>query len=150
MKFVEAANNFKKLAEVRKNFAKFLRFANNFTKFVDTQTTFMKVVEAANNFAKFVGLANNFWKVRKTGQKLMKFAGWKVGFKCLKVFLYLSFTRSNILIGKHKCFVNTFHVSCILFTNKLNSGRYIRLCKIFWIAKKSSLVSLDRWSFYVV
>ena len=42
MKFLEAVNNFKKLAEVRKNFAKFLKFANNLTK--------------------FVGLANNFYK----------------------------------------------------------------------------------------
>ena len=67
MKFVEAANNFKKLAEVRKNFAKFLTTLRSSW---DSQTTFMKVVEAANNFAKFVGLANNFWKVRKTGQKL--------------------------------------------------------------------------------
>ena len=74
----------------------------------DSQTTFMKVGEAANNFAKFMGLANNFWKVCKN---FMKFAEWKVGFKCLKVFLNLSFTRSNILIGKHKCFMNTFQVS---------------------------------------
>ena len=79
----------------------------------------MKFVEAANNFTKFVGLANNLWKVRKTSKNFMKFVDWKVGFKCLKVFLYLSFTRLNILIGKHKCFVNTFHVSWILFTNKL-------------------------------
>ena len=71
----------------------------------------MKVIEAAHNFAKFVGLANNFWKVRKTRQKLYEFADWKVGFKCLKVFLYLSFTCSNILIGKRKCFVNTFQTS---------------------------------------
>ena len=37
----------------------------------------------------------------------------------------------NILIGKYKCFENTFHVSGILFTNKLNSGCYIRVDKIF-------------------
>ena len=71
----------------------------------------MKIVEAANNFTKFVGFANNFWEVRKTRKNFMKFVDWKVGFKCVKVFLYLSFTRSNILLGKHKYFVNTFHVS---------------------------------------
>ena len=71
----------------------------------------MKFVEAANNFANFVGLANNFWKVCKTHKNFMKFINWKVGFKCWKVFLYLSFICSNILIGKHKCFVNNFHVS---------------------------------------
>ena len=70
----------------------------------------MNFVEAVNNFTKFVGLANNFWKVRKT-HKFKKFVDWKVGFKCLKDFLYLSLTRLNILIGKHKYFVNTFHVS---------------------------------------
>ena len=74
----------------------------------------MKFVEAANNFTKFVGLANNFWKLRKSRENFMKFIEWKVGFKCLKVFLYSSFTRSNILIGKHKCFVNTF--SCFMNT----------------------------------
>ena len=98
----------------------------------DLQTTFMKDVEAANSFAKFVGLVNNFWKVCKTRQKLyVKFADWKVRFKCLKVFLYLSFTCSNILIGKHKCFVNTFQVSWIFFTNKLNCGHFIQVGKIF-------------------
>ena len=71
----------------------------------------MKFVEAANNFTKFVGLANNHWKVHKTRKNFMKFVDWKVRFKCLKVFLYASFTRLNILIGKHECFVNTFHVS---------------------------------------
>ena len=49
MNFVEAANNFKKLGEVRKNFTKFVKFANNFTK--------------------FVGLANKYWKVLKTREK---------------------------------------------------------------------------------
>ena len=71
----------------------------------------MKFIEAANNFKKIVGLANNFWKVCKTRKNFMKFVDWKVGFKCLKVFLYLTFTRLNILIGKHKSFVNTFHIS---------------------------------------
>ena len=70
----------------------------------------MKFVEAANNFTKFLGLANNFWKVHKTHKNFMKLVDWKVGFKCLEVFIYSSFTRSNILIGKHKCLVNTFHV----------------------------------------
>ena len=46
MKFVEATNNFAKLAEIRKIFTKFIKFANNFTK--------------------LVGLTNNFWKFRKT------------------------------------------------------------------------------------
>ena len=71
----------------------------------------MKFAEAANNFTKFVGLANNFWKACKTRKNFMKFVNWKVQFKCLKVFLYLSFAGLNILTGKHKCFVNTFHVS---------------------------------------
>ena len=96
----------------------------------------MKFVEVANNFTKFVGLTNNFWKVRKTRKNFVKFVDWKVGFKCLKTFLDLSFTRSNILIGKHKCFVNTFQVSRIRFTNKLNRGRHIRMDKIFWTVKK--------------
>ena len=68
-----------------------------------------------------MGLANNFWKVCKARKNFMKFVDWKLG----KFFVYLSFTCLNILIGKHKCFVNTFHVSEILFTNKLNSGHYI-------------------------
>ena len=79
-----------------------------------------------------MGLVNNFWKVCKSRKNFVKFVDWKVGFKCLKVFLYSSFTRSNIVIGKHKCFVKTFHVSWILFTNKLNCGRYIQVEKISW------------------
>ena len=71
MKFVEAANNFTKLAEVRKIFAKFIKLVNNFMK--------------------FVGLANNFWKVHKTCKNFMKFLDWKVGFKCLKVFSLFKF-----------------------------------------------------------
>ena len=71
----------------------------------------MKFVEAANNFTKFVGLANNFWKVCKTRKNFMKFSDWKVGFKYPKVFLYLSFTRLNILISKYKCPVKTLNVS---------------------------------------
>ena len=70
----------------------------------------MKFVEAANNFTEFVGLTNNFRKVCKTHKNFMKFADWNVKFRCLKVFLYLSFPCSNFLIGKHECFVNTFHV----------------------------------------
>ena len=61
----------------------------------------MKFVDTANNFTKFVRLTNNFWKVCKMSKKFMKFVDWKVGFKYLIVFLYLSFTCSNILIGKH-------------------------------------------------
>ena len=51
-------------------------------------------------------LVNNIWNVQKTCEK---FVDRKFGFKYLKVFLYLSFTHLNILIGIHKCFVNTFH-----------------------------------------
>ena len=47
----------------------------------------MKFVKAANNFIKFLGLINNFWEVLKTHKNCLKFADWKVGFKCLKVFL---------------------------------------------------------------
>ena len=90
-KFVEAANNLTKLIEVGKKFTKLLKFANNFTK--------------------LVGLASNFCKVCKTCKNFMTFVYWKVRFKCLKVFLYWSFTWSNISIGKHKCFMKTFHVS---------------------------------------
>ena len=76
----------------------------------------MKFAEAVKNFTKFVELANNFCKVRQTWKNFMKFVNWKVRFKCLKIFLYLSSTRSNILTGKHKMFreylsyfMNTFH-----------------------------------------
>ena len=96
----------------------------------------MKFVEAANNFTKFVGLANNFWKVHKTCKNFMKFVDWRVGFRCLKVFLYLCFTRFNISIGKRKCFVNASHVSWILFTNKSNSDHSIWVDKIFGTVKK--------------
>ena len=150
-KFVEAANNLTKLVEVDKHFIKLVKFVNNFRNFVELAHNFMKLVELANNFRKFVGLANNFCKVRKTFKNFVKFVDWKGRFKCrLKFFLYLSLTRSNVLIGKHKCFLNTFHVSWILFTNKLNRGRYIRADKIFGTVKKWSLVALERWSFYTV
>ena len=152
-KFVEATNNLTKLVEKEKhftkfsnNFAKFVEFENNYTKFIEYANNFKKFkgltnnfVEAAINFKKLVRLAINFWRVRKTRKNLMKFVDWKVGFKCLKVFLYLRFTRLNILIGKHKFFVNTFHVSQVLSTNKLNSGRYIRVDKILAAFKKRSL-----------
>ena len=49
----------------------------------------MKFVEAANKFTKFMGLANNFKKVHKTRKNYMMFVGWKVGFKCLKVFFFI-------------------------------------------------------------
>ena len=71
----------------------------------------MKFAEAAKNFAKFVGLANNFWKIRNTRKNFMKFVGWKVGCKCLEVFLYLSSIRLNISVRKNKCVMNLFHVS---------------------------------------
>ena len=54
IKFVEAANNFKKLG-VRKNFAKFLKFAKNLKK--------------------FVGLANNFYEGRRSCEQLCKVCG---------------------------------------------------------------------------
>ena len=139
-KFVKFANNFMNIVEFANNFTKFVEFANNFTKFVGL-TTFKKFVEAAN-FTKFVGLTSNFWKVRKTCKNIMRFVDWKVRFKCLKVFLYLSFTHSNVLIGKHKCFMNTFHVSWILFTNKSNSGCYMQVNIIFGTVKKWWLVAL--------
>ena len=88
MKFVEAVNNFAKLAEVRKNFKKFMKLANNLMK--------------------FMGLANNFQKVCKTRKNFMKCLDWKVGFKCLRVFSLFQF-HSFKYFGKHKCFVNTFH-----------------------------------------
>ena len=150
MKFPEAANRYKKLPEVRKNFGKFQKFPSNLTNLWDLQKTYMKFIKAANNFTKFIRLANSFWEGFKTRKNSIKFADWKAGFKCLKVFLYLCFTCSNILFGKHKCFVNIFHVSGILFTNKLNSGCYIQKGKIFGTVKKWWLVVLDRWSFYAV
>ena len=52
-----------------------------------------------------------FGKWVRPGKNFMKFADWKGGFKYVKDFLYLSFTHSNILVGKHNCFVNTFQVS---------------------------------------
>ena len=62
-------------------------------------------------------------------------------------FFLLSLTRSNILIGRHKCFMNTFYVSWVLFTNKLNSSHYVQISKIFGTVKKWLVVALDRWSF---
>ena len=78
-KFVEAANNFKK----------FVKLANNFTKFVGLANNFYKVCRSCEQLSKFVGLANNFWKVRKTRKNFIKYVDWKVGFKFLKIFLYL-------------------------------------------------------------
>ena len=52
IKFVEDANNFKKLAEVGKNFAKFRKFAINLTN--------------------FVGLANNSYKGSRSREQLWK------------------------------------------------------------------------------
>ena len=51
----------------------------------------MKFLEAANNFTKSVRPAKNF----------MKLVDWKLKFRCLKVFAYLTFTCVNILIAKH-------------------------------------------------
>ena len=116
-----------------KHFTKFVKFANHFTKFVEFANNFAKFVGLGNNFNevhrsckqlyKVCGLANNFCKVHKTRTNF-KFVDWKVGFNCLKVFPYLCFTHLNILIGKHKCSVNTFHVSWILFTNNWKNRHY--------------------------
>ena len=119
-----------------------------FRSFWDLQITFVKFVEAAKNLIKFVGLANNFWKVCKTRKNFMKFADWRSDLSAWKFFF--KFHSWNISVGKHKCFVNPFHISWILFTNKLNSGCYIRVGKIFGTVKKWLLVALDRWSFYAV
>ena len=99
MKFVEAANNFKKLAEMRKYFAKFLKFASNLTKFVSLANNFYEGRRSCKQLCKVLPIT--FGKSVRPGKNFMKFADWKVGFKCLKVFLYLSFTRSNILVRKH-------------------------------------------------
>ena len=63
----------------------------------------MKSPDDANNFKKDSAII-----FVKSTKNLVKFVDWKVRFKCLKVLLYLSFTCSDILIGKHKCFVNNF------------------------------------------
>ena len=64
-------------------------------------------------------------------------------------FLYLSFTLLSISIGKHvSCIPVMFHE--YFSQNKLNSGRYIRVDKIFGTVKKWLLVVLDRWLFYEV
>ena len=95
----------------------------------------MKFLEAANNFTKFVGLVNIFWKVPKSRKDFMKFVDWKVRFRCLKVFLCSSFTRSNMLISKHKCFVNTFSCFMNAFHKQIKSwslyewARYLGLLK---------------------
>ena len=89
IKFVEAANNFKKFVKLANNFKKFVNLANNFTKFVGLANNFYKVCRSCEQLSKFVGLANNFWKVRKTRKNFIKYVDWKVGFKFLKIFLYL-------------------------------------------------------------
>ena len=91
MKFVDAANNFIKLAEVRKNFANFVKFWSTFTK--------------------FVGLANNFYEVRTSWEQLCKVSRSEKNFT-----KFVKFTRSNIFLGKHKCFVNTFHKYIVVVT----------------------------------
>ena len=91
-----------------KHFTKLVKFVNNFTKFVEFANNFMKFLEFPNNFTEFVGLASDFCKVCKNRKNFLKFVHWKFGFKSLKVFLYLSFTCSNILIGKDKCIMNNF------------------------------------------
>ena len=69
----------------------------------DSQKSFMKSPDDANNFKKDSAII-----FVKSTKNLVKFVDWKVRFKCLKVLLYLSVTCSNILIGKHKWFVNNF------------------------------------------
>ena len=153
-------NNFTKLVEVGKHFTKFIKFANNFTKFAEFANNFTKLAEVRKNFAKFANSQTTlqsswdspttFGKSIRPPKTLWSFWIGRSDLSAWKFFHYLSFTRSTILLGKHKCFVNTFHVSWILFTNKLNRGRYIRVGKIFGTVKKWSLVALDRWSFYAV
>ena len=126
----------------------------------------MKFVELASHFMKFVGLAENFYEVHRSCEQLYKVHGtcltfckatrpsktlWSLYFgrSDLSTWAFsLSFACSNILIGKHKCFGNTFHLSWILFTNKFNCGCYIWVDNIFGTVKKWSLVTLDRWSIY--
>ena len=124
-KFLETANNLTNLAEVEKHFIKLGKFVNNFRKFVKLANNFMKLVESANNFTKFMGLANIFCKVHKTLTNFMKSVDWKGRSKCLEFFLYLILTRSNILIGKYQCFMNTSHklIKLWLWT------RYLRLLR---------------------
>ena len=52
-----------------------------------------KICRICQQLYKFVGLTNNFWKVCYTCKKFMKFVDWKLGFKCLKVFLWWNFPR---------------------------------------------------------
>ena len=68
------------------------RTSNNFMKFVGLGNNFCAVCGSCEQLTKFVGLSNNFCKVLKTCKNLMKFVDWKIGFKYLKFFLYLSFT----------------------------------------------------------
>ena len=95
----------------------------------------------------------NFRKFQGTGES--RFGGSEKNRYFLNIpseeiwFGRLSFTHSSILIGKHKCFVNTFHVSCIFFKNELNCGCYIRVDKVFGTVKKWLLVLLDRWFCYL-
>ena len=51
----------------------------------------MKFVQAGNNFRKLAEVRKNFTK-------------------------FVTFTRSNIFLGKHKCFVNTFHKYIVVVT----------------------------------
>ena len=119
----------------------------------------MKFEEAASNFKKFVGLANNFWKVLKTPKNSMKFVDWKVGFKCLEVFLYLSFICLNILLGKQIGFMNTFNVSWILFTNEYmseytlymsgqNIWYYLKVL-VCWVRQVVVLSSVNTTKYYL-
>ena len=82
-----------------------------FTKFAVAANNLTKLIEKGKHFTKFVKLTNSFTKLVEFPNNFTKFVDWKVGFKNLKVVLYLSFTRLNISIGKHKCilFMNTFH-----------------------------------------
>ena len=89
------------------------------------RTTLQSLWDSPITFGKFVKNAKKLCEVCRRSD-----------FKCLKVFLYSSFTRLNIIIGKHECFVSTFHVSRMLFTNKLNNGYYIRVEKIPGTVKK--------------
>ena len=139
------------------NFMQFVEFANNFTKFLELASKFYEVCRSCKQLCKVRRSEKKLYKVHKICKQLYKVCWtlrsfWigRLDLSAWKFFLYLSFTHSNIFLGKNKCFVNTFHVSWILFTKKLNRGHYVRVDKIFGTVKKWSLVTLDRWLFCAV
>ena len=153
------------------NFTKFVEFTNNFTEFLELTSKFYEVHRSCEQLYKVSRSEKKFCKVHKILKQLWEVHGdlqitfgksvkptktlWSVWIGRLdlsawKFFLYFFFTGSKIFLGKHKCFVNTFHVSWILFRNKLNHGHCIQVDKIFGTVKKWLLVTIDRWPFYAV